>query len=217
MRRPSEVQLRSLLKTRFAFLTDPIRQDPQNSSGLRRPQTVQDAIVEVAKKLSDAGLLAYMVGGTLRDLLVATEDEKSVRPRDVDIIVEGTTRDQLQDLLGHFLSLKRLTRFGGLHLIRPLASGSQVQFDIWTLADTWGFHSQHIVPCIEDFPGTTFLNIDSCAFEFSSPRGRGYVEFVIPGLNLCFDAGVRYRCHRTHLNSGRRGEGLEYAASWAAV
>jgi hypothetical protein len=40
------------------------------------------------------------------------------------------------------------------------------------LADTWGFRSQHIVPRIEDFPGTTFLNIDSCAFELLKPQGR---------------------------------------------
>src|SRR4029077_7407929 len=55
---------------------------------------------------------------------------------------------------------------------RALSSGSRVLFDIWTLSDTWGFHAQKIAPRIEDFPGTTFLNIDSCATELMQPNGR---------------------------------------------
>jgi hypothetical protein len=122
------------------------------------------------------------VGGTLRDLLVGPDSRhRSVEPRDIDIIVGGATREQLQDVLREALVLERLTRFGGLHLCKRLPTGSCVLFDIWTLSDTWGFHSQNIAPRIEDFPGTTFLNIDSCAIELQQPAGRQR-EFFAKGF-----------------------------------
>jgi hypothetical protein len=48
------------------------------------------------------------------------------------------------------------------------------------LAVTWGFGSQKIVPQIEDFPGITFLIIDSCAIELMEPSGR---------KRACFEKG----------------------------
>ena len=173
MRYSSEAELRSLLRTRLAPLIDSLPQPPRDPSGIESPETtIQGAIVAVTRKLNDQGWFAYLVGGTLRDLLVGDEADHGLQPRDVDIIVEGATSDQLRDVLLESLSLERLTRFGGLHLSQSLSSGFRVQFDIWTLADTWGFRSQNIAPRIEDFPGTTFLNIDSCAFELMEPQGR---------------------------------------------
>jgi hypothetical protein len=136
------------------------------------PKTVQDAMVEIGRKLNRPGWVAYIVGGTLRDLLVEAEGHRGVHPRDIDIIVDGATREELQEVLQKQLVLERFTRFGGLHLSKPLSSGSRVLFDIWTLSDTWGFHSQKIAPRIEDFPGTTFLNIDSCATQLMQPQGE---------------------------------------------
>lgn len=115
---------------------------------------------------------AYLVGGTLRDLLVAPESHQRFHPRDIDIIVEGASREQLQEALRGILAFERFTRFGGLHLSRGLSSGENISFDIWTLADTWGFHSRNITPRIEDFPKTTFLNIDSCATELIADPGK---------------------------------------------
>ena len=162
----------NLLQSRLARLMEPALKEPQDSPNLDSFPTVQDAMVQVSQKLNRLGWLAYLVGGTLRDLLVAPDRGGDVQPRDIDIIVEGATRDQLQEILGKTLVLERFTRFRGLHLSASLSSGSRVLFDIWTLADTWGFHSQRIAPRIEDFPGTTFLNIDSCAVELIQPQGR---------------------------------------------
>ena len=170
-RQPSADQLRVTLGKRVTELLAPIRQETLHHRNLDSARTVQDAIVDVAKTLNRPGWHAYLVGGTIRDLLVEPGN-RSVTPRDVDIIVAGATRAELQNLLEKSLLLERLTRFGGLHLSRTLSSGSRVLFDIWTLADTWGFHSQHIAPVIEDFPGTTFLNIDSCAVELQSSLAR---------------------------------------------
>jgi len=140
---------------------------------------IQEAIVEVAQKLNRPGWSAYLVGGTVRDLLAGRGSRAGgVQPRDVDIIVCGAKHEQLLELLREILVLDRLTRFGGLHLSKRLRSGSCVLFDIWTLADTWAFRSQNIPPRIEDFPGTTFLNIDSCAIELLNPPGRPRALFA---------------------------------------
>jgi hypothetical protein len=163
----------SLLQRRLARLMAPTRQDPRVSLDSVSVRTVQEAIVEVALKLNRPGWSSYLVGGTLRDLLVGADSRhRGVEPRDVDIIVGGASREQLQDVLREALVLERLTRFGGLHLSKRLSSGSRVLFDIWTLSDTWGFRWQNITPRIEDFPGTTFLNIDACAIELLQPPGR---------------------------------------------
>ena len=177
MRQVSKVELGSVLRKRVARLLTPTPETPQVSVGFNSASKVREALIEVAEKLNNPGWVSYLVGGTLRDLLVDNDGDQGVQPRDVDIIVQGATREQLQDVLGQFLVLERLTRFGGLHLSRPLSSGSRVLFDIWTLADTWGFQAKRIVPRIEDFPETTFLNIDSCAIELRETEGRDRALF----------------------------------------
>lgn len=138
----------------------------------RSASTVQEVLVEVCRTMHRPGWMAYLVGGTLRDLLVAPESHLRFHPRDIDIVVEGASREQLQEVLRESLVFERFTRFDGLHLSRSLSSGAHILFDIWTLANTWGFHSQNIAPRIEDFPKTTFLNIDSCATELIPHPGR---------------------------------------------
>jgi hypothetical protein len=134
--------------------------------------TVGEVLVEVSRRLNRPAWVAYLVGGTLRDLLIGPESDAGFQPRDIDIIVEGASREELQEVLSGTLVFERFTRFAGLHLSRSLSSRTRLQFDIWTLADTWGFQSQKIAPRIEDFPKTTFLNIDSCAAELMPPAGR---------------------------------------------
>jgi hypothetical protein len=172
VRQPEEAQLVSQLQTRLDWLIRSTLGDQQDSPHSTSTKTVPDAIIQVGRKLARAGWVAYLVGGTLRDLLVEPEGHRRVHPRDIDIIVDGVTREELQEVLQEPLVLERFTRFGGLHLSRPLSSGSRVLFDIWTLSDTWGFHSQKIAPRIENFPGTTFLNIDSCATQLMQPHGK---------------------------------------------
>jgi hypothetical protein len=179
--RLSEGQLKNLLYKRLAWLMTPPRKVQPEPTDSEHGRLVQEAILEAAWTLNRPGWSAYLVGGTLRDLLVGPGSRyQFVKPRDVDIVVCGATREELRKLFEKRLTLERLTRFGGLHLIKPLASGDRVLFDIWTLADTWAFCAQKIPPRIEDFPGTTFLNIDSCAIELVEPEGR---------QRACFDEG----------------------------
>ena len=159
----------------------PPRRVPAESTDSEHARLVQGAILEVAGMLKRPGWSAYLVGGTVRDLLVGPGRRyRFVEPRDVDIVVCGAAREELRQLFAKRLVLERLTRFGGLHLIKPLASGDRVLFDIWTLADTWGFGAQKIPPHVQEFPGTTFLNIDSCAIELVEPEGM---------QRACFDQG----------------------------
>jgi hypothetical protein len=179
--RLSEDQLRRLLQESLACLMTQPPQGQPHSLDSDCTRLVQEAIVEVAGTLNRSGWSAYLVGGTLRDLLVGAGNRyRIVQPRDVDIVVSGATREDLREQLEEKLVLERLTRFGGLHFSRLLPSGSRLLFDIWTLGDTWGFSSQNIQPRIEDFPGTTFLNIDSCAVELVTPAGK---------QRACFEKG----------------------------
>jgi hypothetical protein len=170
-RKLSEGQLRDLLYTRLSLLMTPPGKVQTESPDSEHGLLIREAIFEVAKMLKRPGWSAYLVGGTLRDLLVGLGGRyRLVAPRDVDIVVSGATREELRKLFEKKLVLERLTRFGGLHLTKQIVSGHRLLFDIWTLADTWGFGAQKIEPRIEDFPGTTFLNIDSCAIELTEPE-----------------------------------------------
>ena len=176
VRQRSADQLRIILGRRVTEFLAPVQQGRQHYQNFNSAWTVQDLVVEVAKTLDRTGWSAYLVGGTLRDLMVEPGN-RSFEPRDVDLIVGGATREELRDALKESLVLERLTRFGGLHLSRTLSSDSRVLFDVWTLADHWGYHSQQIEPRIENFPGTTFLNIDSCAVELQEVAGRDRLLF----------------------------------------
>ena len=171
MRQLPEDQLKALLQERLrALLVSDLH--PLNSSDSFSAETLEGLTFAVGQKLNSCGWMTYLVGGTLRDLLLCPNDHGPIQPRDIDIIVAGASRNELEEALRNSLIMERFTRFGGLHLSALLRSGSRVLFDIWTLSDTWGFHAQGIPPRMEDFPGTTFLNIDSCATELLQPAGR---------------------------------------------
>jgi hypothetical protein len=177
----TEDQLKSLLDKRLTWLMTPPTQVQAESTLSQHGRLVQEAILEVAETLRQPGWSAYLVGGTLRDLLAGPESGRQFfEPRDVDIVVAGAGRENLRNRFETKLVFERMTRFGGLHLFKPLPLGNRVLFDVWTLEDTWGFGAQNILPRIEDFPKTTFLNIDSCAIELVRPEGSP---------RACFDHG----------------------------
>jgi len=188
---PTAIQLAALLRTRVTNWLH-LSHQPQEL-GHKDPGTwnaVHAAIVEVTEMLNCPAWSSYLVGGTLRDLLIGPDARhQRVQPRDVDIVVCGATREQLLELFTKTLVLERPTRFGGLHLTKKLPSGYRVVFDVWSLADTWGFGSKNIPPSIEEFPGTTFMNIDSCAIELwplpGKPRAlfaQGFFEGIANGV-----------------------------------
>jgi hypothetical protein len=125
---------------------------------------------------------AYIVGGTLRDLMLgpAKAGVLGVVPRDIDVIVADAGLNELLECFNSIVA--RRTRFGGLHLVKQIAAGCEVHFDVWPLASTWAFMEYSKSPVIEAFPETPFLNLDSIAVELF-PRGdsrqiyeRGFFE-----------------------------------------
>jgi hypothetical protein len=130
----------------------------------------RSSIREVLDRVVERGWRAYIVGGTLRDVMLAPP---SVFPRDVDLVVSGPSEQAFESTFEDLIS--RRTRFDGLHLVKRFSYGGisrsrgEVLFDVWRLPDTWGIRSAGLPPTIESFVRTPFLNIDSVAIALA-PR-----------------------------------------------
>ena len=140
-------------------------------------KSVRLAITHVIGRIRHAGWDAYLVGGTLRDLMLRPAKAGSAWsvPRDVDIVVCDVTVADLEKQLGDLV--QRQTRFGGLHLAKS-AAGYDVHFDVWPLHETWAFRRRSLPADIKLFPETPFLNLDSIAISLSpdGPKGRSVYE-----------------------------------------
>ncbi len=116
------------------------------------------------KRLSEKRLPAVIFGGALRDLMVhgpATE------PRDVDIVVDGASVEELAVLFSDVLVRK--TRFGGLHL-----NVKGWMIDVWPLLDTWGLRELRIGSGdFEALTRTTFLNVEAVIVDLAPLRNKG--------------------------------------------
>jgi len=120
-----------------------------------------DAVKEVLQRPAARGWNTYLVGGVLRDLLLAPV---KTWPRDIDFIVDGPSQGELDREFGDLVA--RRTRFGGLHLVKTVVlplSTYAVHFDTWCLQDTWALRTLNEAPTIENFLRTPFLNIDCIA------------------------------------------------------
>jgi hypothetical protein len=103
---------------------------------------------------------AVFFGGTLRSLLLSRLKSNSPgRPRDIDIVLNGATLNDLRQTFK--TSISRETRFGGLQLKRVAW-----QFDVWPLNETYAFKEESAPsPSFEDLPSTTFFNVEAIAVE----------------------------------------------------
>lgn len=124
-------------------------------------------IIDTLNDLHDSGARAVFFGGTLRSLLLSRMQENRLgRPRDVDIVVSGTSIETLKGIYREHIS--RETRFGGLQLQRQ-----GWQFDVWPLKTTWAFvHDSVSNPGFWDLPKTTFFNLEAIAVEVWPRRGK---------------------------------------------
>jgi hypothetical protein len=133
----------------------------------------RSAVNRVLDRVLERKWRAYIVGGTLRDVMLAPA---SALPRDIDIVVCGASREDLEAVFFDLMS--RRTHFGGLHLVTPFRYGGlrqsrgQVIFDVWRLEDTWGLRNAGLPITIENFVRTPFLNIDSVAVELVPRNAR---------------------------------------------
>ena len=135
----------------------------------RRTGTVwKEPILDVVHDLRQSQVPAVLFGGTLRSLLVSRIfEDKPGRPRDIDIVVSGTTIAQLEERFRGIVA--RRTRFGGLRLQRGIW-----QFDVWPVGETWAFKHDHDggTPDFAGLPRTTTFNLEAVAVEAWPCDGR---------------------------------------------
>lgn len=145
--------------------------DPRQFEGLlsrrltslvTRASPWRPALQSVLQKIKEQGWTVFVFGGTLRDLAISA----SALPRDLDLVVSGSTRDALHSAFSK--DVVRVNRFGGLHL-----RIHKLPIDIWTLESTWAFR-EGLVPggAFEDLPKTTFLNVEAITAELGGQPGR---------------------------------------------
>ena len=128
----------------------------------------KEPILDVVQDLRQSKVPAVLFGGTLRSLLVSRiSQEKPGRPRDIDIVVSGTTLAQLEERFGHILA--RRTRFGGLRL-----QHGAWQFDVWPVGETWAFKQAPgaRLAGFAALPTTTTFNVEAVAVEIWPYAGR---------------------------------------------
>lgn len=118
----------------------------------------------IADKIKQNNWMAFLCGGTIRDLLLI---EKDSLPRDIDIIVHYVEKEELIEAFKFFNC--RVNKFGGLSV-----QMSDWKVDIWPLAMTWAFQNNYVKynSSFSSFTKTTFLNIEAIAVELFSERGR---------------------------------------------
>jgi hypothetical protein len=125
------------------------------------------AIANTIGEIKERRWPAVFFGGTPRSLMISrlTRDAPG-RPRDIDIVLGGTTLNQLEHQFDHWVW--RRTRFGGLALRRK-----GWQFDLWPVNETFAFkQAGESDPDFSDLPKTTFLNAEAIAVEVWPQPGR---------------------------------------------
>jgi hypothetical protein len=129
-------------------------------------------VTEVFERVRTRGWDAYVVGGTLRDLVSDSSKSgfRKVNPRDIDVVVVDVAVHDLAKCFSDMIA--RRTRFGGLHLVKRIANVCEVHFDVWPLADTWAMKEYGITPEISQFPSTPFLNLDAVAIDLYAKPGH---------------------------------------------
>jgi len=133
------------------------------SAFIHRESVWRPALRSLQERTQDRGWTIYVFGGTLRDLLALAP---STVPRDLDLVVAGTTRQSLESVFER--ELVRVNRFGGLHLVTH-----KLPVDMWTLDSTWAFRERLVHGSdFSDLPRTTFLNVEAIAAEFHTRPGR---------------------------------------------
>ncbi|WP_044481518.1 hypothetical protein [Paenibacillus antibioticophila] len=111
-------------------------------------------IFELFRCLSEAGDI-IIVGGALRNF--AFENV----PRDIDIIIDDCSRDELDDKLKEFDYQKN--RFGGYKI-----KVDNIEFDIWSIYDNWAFKEGIHSSTFSNISKSTFFNFDAIAFNIST-------------------------------------------------
>lgn len=125
------------------------------------------SVSETINQIREQKWNAVFFGGTLRSLLLSRlNDDEPGRPRDIDIVMQGASLEDMRESFEPYIS--RMTRFGGLQLKRV-----NWQFDVWPLHETFALKESGVYsPSFADLPSTTFFNVEAIAVEIWPKRGH---------------------------------------------
>lgn len=96
---------------------------------------------------------SFIIGGAVRDWILDHS------PRDIDIAVSLNEETNLYEKLRAFSPLKT-NRFGGISF-----DIGGLDFDVWEIKNTWGIKKMNLNSDIQSLLSTTFISIDSVAFQ----------------------------------------------------
>ncbi len=130
------------------------------------PTRAAAQVARLATVLEKGQWSAFILGGAVRDacLLGCT-----AIPRDLDVVadVEPDRLAEVVDACG--IEIEGRTNFGGLR-----GSADGIQFDVWSLSQTWAYAQGHLAyGGFKWLPRTTPLSIEAIAVEIK-PGGRIY-------------------------------------------
>lgn len=112
-------------------------------------------VLDIERLTASHGWRFVLFGGSARDIAL---EGRNATPRDLDVVVDGATQDELQEVF----KLPNRTFFGGLK--GPIGG---IHVDMWPLEKTWAFTREPLdhKPTFSDLMGTTPFNIENIAIE----------------------------------------------------
>jgi len=112
---------------------------------------------DLLTKLSKEGDL-LLFGGAVRSFF---ENSFKILPRDFDIVVNTDI-----DIESYFRKYEfKKNRYGGFKVIID-----SLEFDIWTMKNTWAFKENKVTLGEENLAQTVFLNLDSIVYNLNKDK-----------------------------------------------
>lgn len=134
-------------------------------------------LFRMMSELADSKWKFAVFGGYVRDLHLF---EGLVKSRDIDIVVDGPSTDELRSWLSVLGFKTVINSYGGIK-----TRSESMAIDIWPIEITWAMREGYVKPSLANLPACTFLNLDSIAAEFRR------TSFVIH--ERCYLSGIERR------------------------
>lgn len=117
------------------------------------------------RKIREFERHAFLCGGAVRDILLS-DSRNNIIPRDLDIVLGYAEMKNIADSFSD--CTKRWNCYGGVSI-----QVKDWSIDMWPLQKTWAFENKYVEGRgFNDFPKTTFLNIEAVAIQLFGKKGK---------------------------------------------
>ena len=117
------------------------------------------------RKIREFERHAFLCGGAVRDILLS-DSRNNIIPRDLDIVLGYAEMKNVADSFSD--CTKRWNCYGGVSI-----QVKDWSIDMWPLQKTWAFEKKYVEGRgFNDFPKTTFLNIEAVAIQLFGKKGK---------------------------------------------